>query len=42
MYALVEIQGNQYRIEKGSRLIVERISGIKDTVEIDKVLLVSE
>lgn len=42
MYALVEIQGNQYRIKKGSRLVVERISGIKDTVEIDKVLLVSD
>ena len=42
MYALVEIQGSQYRIERGSRLIVERISGIKDTVEIDRVLLVSD
>ena len=42
MYALVEIQGNQYRIKEGSRLIVERISGIKDTVEIDRVLLVSD
>ena len=42
MYALVEIQGSQYRIKKGSRVIVERMSGIKDTVEIDRVLLVSD
>ena len=42
MYALVEIQGSQYRIKEGSRLVVEHMSGIKDTIEIDKVLLVSD
>lgn len=40
MYAMVEIQGSQYRAEKGARLTVQRVASDKGAVmEFDKVLL---
>jgi len=42
MYAVVEVQGKQYRAEKGAVLRVDRMDGDAGTpVEIDSVLLVS-
>ena len=40
MYALVEIQGRQYRVREGTRVTVERMAGAGDTVELNNVLLV--
>ena len=40
MYALVEIQGRQYRVHEGANITVERMAGAGDTVELNKVLLV--
>ena len=41
MYAIVEIQGQQFRVEQGQKLFVHRISADKGAeVEFDKVLLV--
>jgi len=40
MYAMVEIQGSQYKAEKGARLTVQRLESDKGAVvEFDKVLL---
>jgi large subunit ribosomal protein L21 len=42
MYAVVEVQGKQYRAEKGAVLRVDRMEGDAGTpVAIDSVLLVS-
>lgn len=41
MYALVEIQGRQYRVREGMHVTVERMAGIGDTVELNNVLLVA-
>jgi large subunit ribosomal protein L21 len=42
MYVLMEIQGKQYRAEKGSRLTVDLLSAQKgETVELGNVLLAS-
>ncbi len=42
MYAIVEIQGQQFRVEEGRRLFVHHIRGIDggSRVEFDRVLLV--
>lgn len=42
MYAIVEMQGQQFKVEQGRRLFVHHIPGVKegDTVEFDKVYLV--
>ena len=42
MYAVVEIQGKQYRAEKGAVLRVDRLDAEKgSSISIDKVLLLS-
>ena len=42
MYAVVEVNGKQYRAEKGAVLRVDRFDAAKDAVvSLDKVLLVS-
>ena len=41
MYALVEIQGRQYRVHEGMHVTVERMAGVGDTVELPHVLLVA-
>ena len=42
MYAVVEVNGKQYRAEKGAVLRVDRFDAVKDAVvALDKVLLVS-
>jgi len=42
MYAIVEMNGQQFKAEAGQRLFVHHIDGAEDgsTVEFDKVLLV--
>ena len=41
MYAIVEMQGFQYKVEAGKKLFVNRMEAEKgQTVEFDKVLLV--
>jgi len=44
MYAIIETGGKQYKVEKGSELDVELLSGKKagDAVSFDKVLLLSK
>jgi large subunit ribosomal protein L21 len=43
MYALIEINGKQYRAEKGKTLKVDLIDAEPDSkIEIEKVLLVSD
>lgn len=43
MYALVEIKGKQYRVEKGSTVQVDRISGARgETVDFETVLMVHD
>lgn len=43
MYAIVEIAGKQFRVEKGSEIITPLLDGGEgDKIEFDKVLLVSE
>ena len=43
MYALVEIQGKQYKIEEGSIVKVDRlVNKIGDSLELNSVLLTSE
>jgi large subunit ribosomal protein L21 len=40
MYAMVEIQGGQYRAEKGDRLVVQKIATEKgEVMELDHVLM---
>lgn len=42
MYALVEIQGKQFKVEKGSLLKVDHVDGEAGaSVDFDKVLLIS-
>lgn len=42
MYAIVEINGKQYRAEQGKKLTVDRIDADQGTsLSLDKVLLVS-
>lgn len=44
MYAIIETGGKQYKVEKGSELDIELLSGKKagDAVSFDKVLLLSK
>ena len=44
MYAFVEYNGNQYKVEKDAVLTFAKINDVKegDTITIDKVLLVSD
>jgi len=44
MYAIVEINGQQFRAEEGKKLFVNHISGAESgqTVEFDKVLLIDK
>ena len=44
MYAIVEIQGQQFKAEAGKKLFVHHIQNIENgaTVEFDKVLLVDK
>jgi large subunit ribosomal protein L21 len=43
MYAMVEIQGEQFKAEKGSRLTVQKLKSEKgDVVKLDKVLLLRD
>jgi len=42
MYALVDIKGKQYKVEKGSTIRVDRLNSESgDKVEFDSVILVS-
>jgi large subunit ribosomal protein L21 len=41
MYAIVSIQGQQFKVEKGQKLFVHRIEADRDAeMEVDKVLLI--
>ena len=42
MYAIVEINGHQFKVEAGKKLFVDHLAGAESgaTVEFDKVLLV--
>lgn len=41
MYAIVEIQGQQFKVEKGQKLFVHRVAGDRDSdFEVEKVLLI--
>jgi len=41
MYAIVDIAGQQFKVEAGKEIFVQRLSAAKDeSVEFDKVLLV--
>lgn len=41
MYAIVEIQGQQFKVESGQKLFVHRVTAEKSAeIEFDKVLLV--
>ncbi len=44
MYAIVEINGQQFKVEEGQKLFVHRIKDAEagKTVEFDKVLLVDK
>ena len=43
MYAIVEIAGQQFKVEAGNELFVQRLPQAKDSsVEFDKVLLLDE
>lgn len=44
MYGIVEIQGQQFKVENGQKLFVHHIRDVKegDTVEFDRVLLLDE
>ncbi len=44
MYAIVEIQGQQFKAEEGKKLYVHHIAGAEEgqAVEFDKVLLVDQ
>lgn len=43
MYAIIEIGGKQYKVEKDDILNVERQAGVKDEeIKIDKVLLIAD
>ncbi|MBQ2331128.1 MAG: 50S ribosomal protein L21, partial [Bacteroidales bacterium] len=41
MYAIVDIAGQQFKVEAGNEIFVQRLAAAKDaSVEFDKVLLV--
>jgi len=41
MYAIVDIQGQQFKVEKGQKLFVHRVAADKDSdFEVEKVLLI--
>jgi large subunit ribosomal protein L21 len=43
MYAMVEIQGSQYKAEKGTRLTVQKVTNEKgDVMQFDTVLLLRD
>jgi large subunit ribosomal protein L21 len=43
MYAIVEIAGQQFKVEKDQKIFVHRLNGNEgDVVDFDKVLLVDE
>ena len=43
MYAIVDIAGQQFKVEAGSEIFVNRLASKKDeTVEFDKVLLLAD
>lgn len=43
MFAIVEIQGSQYKVQKGSHLFVNRLQNeVGDEFVVDKVLLVDD
>lgn len=44
MYAIVDINGRQFKVEEGKKLFVDHINDVEAgaTVEFDKVLLVSK
>jgi large subunit ribosomal protein L21 len=43
MYAMVEIQGNQYKAEKGASLTVDRVAAVAgEKLEYDTVLMVRD
>ena len=44
MYAIVEINGHQFKVEQGRKLFVDRVRNAESgqTVEFDKVLLVDK
>lgn len=43
MFAIVQIAGKQYKVAKGTRLVVDKLDGkAGDTVKFDRVLLVSD
>ena len=44
MYAIVEINGQQFKVEQGQKLVVNHIQNAENgqTVEFDKVLLVDK
>ena len=44
MYAIVEINGQQFKVEQGKKLLVNHIQAVEagQTVEFDKVLLVDK
>ena len=42
MYAIIEIAGKQFRVEKGSEIVAPKIEGNEgDNVDFDRVLLLS-
>jgi large subunit ribosomal protein L21 len=43
MYAIVEIAGQQFKVEEGKKIFVHRLEGEKDQIlEFDKVLLIED
>jgi large subunit ribosomal protein L21 len=43
MYAIVQIGGQQYKVEQGQELLVDRIKGKEgSTIELDNVRFVAE
>lgn len=44
MYAIVDINGQQFKVEEGKKLFVNRLKNVEEgnTVEFDKVLLVDK
>lgn len=44
MYGIVEIQGQQFKVEEGSKLFVYHIKDVKegDTVDFDRVMLLDK
>ena len=43
MYAIVEIAGQQFKVEEGKKIFVHRLEALEgETVQFDKVLLVED